>query len=159
MNAEPQREHKWLDQLVGEWTSEMEATMAPGEPPMKSSGTETVRSIGSLWTIGEGTAEIPGGGCGTTLMTLGYDPRQKRFVGTFIGSMMTYQWQYSGQLDASEKILTLDTEGLDFSQTAMARYQDIIEIVNPDHRILRSQILGEDGKWNHFMTVHYRRKK
>ena len=44
-------------------------------------------------------------------MTLGYDPVQKRFVGTFIGSMMTHMWIYNGTLDAAGKVLTLDTEG------------------------------------------------
>ena len=44
---------------------------------------------------------------GTTLMTLGYDPRKKRFVGTFVGSMMTNLWIYDGELDKDERVLTL----------------------------------------------------
>ena len=40
-----------------------------------------------------------------------------------------------------------------------AKYQDIVEIVSGDHRILYSQVLGEDGRWNRFMTAHYRRTK
>jgi hypothetical protein len=88
-------------------------------------------------------------------MTLGYDTRNNRYVGTFIGSMMTHLWIYNGALDESEKILTLDTEGLNFSQSAIAKYQDIIEFVSDDHRIMRSQILGDDGNWQQFMTAHY----
>src|SRR6185295_16595790 len=84
---EPQQEHKWLQRLVGEWTYEHEASMGPDQPPMKGTGTESVRSIGGLWTVGEG--EMPDGSPATTIMTLGYDPQSKRFVGTFIGSMMT----------------------------------------------------------------------
>jgi Protein of unknown function (DUF1579) len=30
MQTEPQQEHQWLQQLVGEWTYETEATMEPG---------------------------------------------------------------------------------------------------------------------------------
>jgi hypothetical protein len=92
------------------------------------------------------------------LFTFGYDPQKQRFVGTFLGSMMTNLWIYEGSLDADRKLLTLDTEGPSFTDPAkLAKYQDSIEIVSPDHRILRSQFLGEDGKWNPFMTAHYRR--
>jgi Protein of unknown function (DUF1579) len=31
---------------------------------------------------------------------------KKRFVGTWIGSMMTYMWVYDGELDRSERVLT-----------------------------------------------------
>ena len=34
MTAEPTKEHQWLQQLVGEWTAEMECVMGPDQPPM-----------------------------------------------------------------------------------------------------------------------------
>jgi hypothetical protein len=160
MQAEPQKEHEWLQKLVGEWDYEHEYKMGPDQPPMKATGTETVKSLGGLWTVGEGKGEMPIGSPATVIMTLGYDPQQKRFVGTFIGSMMTHLWIYNGTLDPSGKVLTLDAEGPDFSGgPKLAKYQDIIEWVNDDHRTLSSQLLGEDGKWQQFMTAHYRRKK
>ena len=155
----PEKEHEWLQKLVGEWTCEAECVMGPDQPPMKMKAEETVRSIGGLWTIGEGRGEMPGGGEATTVMTLGYDPKKKRFVGTFVGSMMTHLWIYEGTLDASGKVLTLDAEGPSMQgEGKLAKYQDIIEQVSDDHRTLKSQILGEDGKWVQFMTAHYRRK-
>ena len=160
MNAEPQKEHAWLQKLVGEWTYEVEAVMAPGQPPIKSQGAESVRSLGGLWIVGEGQGECPGGGPATTLLTLGYDPSAKRFVGTWVGSMMTHLWVYDGALDASGKVLTLDAEGPSFAGDGkMAKYQDITEIKSDDHRVLSSRVLGPDGKWNQFMTAHYRRRK
>ncbi|TXT39001.1 MAG: ribulose kinase [Planctomycetota bacterium] len=62
MHAEPQKEHQWLQRLVGEWTFEAECSMGPDQPPMKSTGSEVVRSLGGLWTIGEGQGEMPDGG-------------------------------------------------------------------------------------------------
>jgi hypothetical protein len=160
MHAEPQQEHKWLQRLVGEWTYETEGSMSPDQPPFKSTGTESVRSIGGLWTVGEGHGEMPGGGPATTIMTLGYDPQTKRFVGTFIGSMMTHLWIYNGSLDAAGKVLTLDTEGPDFSGApGLVPYQDMIEFVDENHRILSSQLRGLDGQWQKFMSAHYRRKQ
>jgi Protein of unknown function (DUF1579) len=69
MNAEPQKEHQWLQQLVGEWTYEAEATMAPGQAPSKCEGSESVRSLGALWILAEGQGEMPGGGPATTVLT------------------------------------------------------------------------------------------
>lgn len=160
MNTEPQQEHQWLQKLVGEWTYEVEMVMKPGEPPVKQEGTESVRSLGGLWILAEGHGEMPGCGPATTFMTLGYDPQKQRFVGSWIGSMMTQMWVYEGALDEAGNVLTLDTEGPSMAGDGkMAKYQDVVEIKSADHRILASQVLGDDGKWNRFMTAHYRRKK
>lgn len=160
MKAEPQKEHEWLKQLIGEWTFEAEADMGPGKPPEKSRGTESVSALGDLWVVAEGAGEMPGGGIGLNRMTLGYDPDKQRYVGTWVGSMMTWMWVYEGSLDAGGRVLTLDTEGPDFfGQRPTARYQDVIEIVDPDTRLLRSRGQGEDGQWREFMTARYRRKK
>jgi Protein of unknown function (DUF1579) len=159
MNATLQKQHQWLDRLIGEWIYESECNMGPDQPPSKSKGFEVVRSLGGLWTIGEGEGEMPDGSTGKTIMTLGYDPQSDRYIGTFIGSMMTHLWIYNGSLDATQKVLTLDSEGPNFSESAMTKYQDIIEFVNDDHRILKSKILDDDGNWNHFMTAHYKRKQ
>lgn len=157
--ATPQEEHQWLTSLVGDWTFESECSMGPEHPPMKSSGKETVRSIGGLWIVGEGEGTMPDGGIGTTLISLGYDPAKKRYLGTWIGSMMTHMWIYDGEMDASGKILTLSAEGPSFTDpTKTTMYQDIIEIKDDNHRILRSQYQGENGEWTHFMTAHYKRK-
>ena len=103
---------------------------------------------------------MPGGSTATTIMTLGYDPAKKKYVGTFIGSMMTHMWLYEGTLDASKKILTLDTEVPNFSiEGKMTKYKDIIEFKSNDHRELNSQMLMDDGSWMNFMTATYRRVK
>lgn len=162
MKVEPQKEHHWLERLVGEWTYESGAPMEPDQPPGKYTGTESVRSLGGVWILCEGRSD-PGaspGETGTMIMTLGYDPGKERFVGTFIGSMMTYLWLYEGELDPTGKILTLDSEGPSFAEEGkMAKYKDVIEIKSDDHRVLSSNYLGDDGEWHHFMTAHYRRTK
>jgi hypothetical protein len=160
MIPESQKEHQWLQKLIGDWTYESDATTEPGKPAEKFTGTESVRSLGSVWVLCEGRGEMPGGGMGLTLMTLGYDPQKKRFVGTFVGSMMTNLWIYDGSLDAAEKVLTLDSEGPSFSaEGKMAKYKDLIEFKSDDHRVLTSKFLSDDGKWHEFMTANYRRAK
>jgi Protein of unknown function (DUF1579) len=159
MEVKPQKEHQWLDQLIGEWNYESECIMGQDQSPAKFRGTEVVRSLGGVWIIAEGEGEMPDGGLGKTIMTLGFDPQKDRFVGTFIGAMMTHLWPYNGTFDADAKILTLDSEGPNFSNGAITPYKDIFEFVNNDHKILTSQILMADGTWKHFMTGHYHRKK
>jgi len=103
---------------------------------------------------------MPDGGICQSIMTLGYDPALKRFVGTFVVAVMTHLWVYHGSLDSAGKVLTLDTEGPSFTGDGkMVKYQDIIEFISDDHRTLSSQVLGADGKWMPFMKAQYRRKK
>src|SRR5688572_3388569 len=152
MKVDRRKEHEWLQRIIGEWTHESHASMGPDKPTEKFIGTESVRSLGGIWILAEGESEMPGGGMGTTIMTLGYDPSKSRFVGTFIGSMMTYLWIYDGQLDESTNTLTLESEGPDMSgQGTMAKYRDVIELKSDDHRVFTSHMLGDDGKWTQFM--------
>jgi hypothetical protein len=159
--AEPQKEHEWLQKLVGEWTLESDPAAEAGQS--HGMWTESVRSLGGLWTLAEGQGELPcGGGPATTVMTLGYDPQRQRYVGTWIGSMMNHLWIYEGSLDADGKVLTLDSEGPSMAEGSpgkMAKYKDAIEFKSDDHRVLTSHVLGDDGEWTLFMTAHYRRKK
>jgi Protein of unknown function (DUF1579) len=159
MKAEPQREHLWLQKLVGDWTYESAAVMEPGREPSNFAGTESVRSLGGLWVVAEGQGEMPGGGTATTVMTIGYDPRTQRYTGTWVGSMMTHLWVYEGFLDEAEKVLTLESEGPSFTaEGKMAKYRDVIEFKDDDHRTLTARVLGDDGTWSELMTAHYRRK-
>lgn len=154
----PRKEHQWLMQLVGEWEIEGEGTMGPDQPPITWKATENVRAIGDFWILGESKGAMPEGGEMVNITTYGYDPEKGRFVGTFISSVMTMMWHYEGSLDAAEKVLTLDTEGPSMtSEGKMACFQDIVEMIDNDHRLLRSQVLGEDGQWQQFMVARYRR--
>lgn len=158
MSTEAQKQHQWLNRWIGEWTWEGEYRMGSEQPLTKTSGTEIVRSLGEYWIIGEGM----GGGeesSDQTIITLGYDPQKDRYVGTFVVSMMPFLWIYTGSLDPTEKILTLATEGPNFSESAITQYKDITEFISDDHRIMTSEILMDDGSWNHFMTAHYRRDR
>jgi hypothetical protein len=154
----PRPEHLWLQRLVGEWTYTTEMTPGPDQPPHTSTGRETVRSLGQLWTLGEWTNDAADDCVSQSVMTLGYDPAKKCFVGTFISSMMSHLWPYTGSLDAAGRVLTLDSEGPSFAgDGTLAHYQDVIEFLSDDHRTLTARVQGPDGQWTPFMTSHYRR--
>ncbi len=156
---EPEEQHKWLLKLVGDWTIEGECNMGEDQTASKSTGHETVRAVGEFWTIAEGEMKSPEGS-GLTRMTLGYDPQKKHFVGSWVGSMMTNMWVYQGELDDAKKVLTLNTVGPDFENEGKElNYQDIIEIVDDDNRILRSRMQAADGAWTQIMQANYKRKR
>jgi hypothetical protein len=160
MTTEVQKEHEWLQQWVGEWAYECECVMKPGKPPETFKGSESVRTLGGFWVLCDGRGEMPGGGMAAMLMTLGYDSRQQRFVGSWAGSMMGHLWVYDGSLDAQKNVLTLNTEGpCCASDGKLVKQRDIIEVKNADRRLLNSYLLGEDGEWQLFMTTHYQRIK
>jgi hypothetical protein len=157
--AQPQPQHRWLEQWLGDWSFEVAAKGPPGQPEERSTGREHVRSLGGLWVVCEGRGTMPGDGEATTLMTVGFDPGRGRFVGTWCGSMMTHLWIYDGELDAAGRVLTLAAQGPSFTGQGTANYRDAVEVVSRDERILRSSVQGEDGAWHAFMTARYRRER
>ena len=89
--AQPLEGHAWLDQLVGEWSVSVGGGELEG---MSFEYDERVRKIGELWVQAEGSAESF-----TSQLTLGYDPAKGGFVGTWIDTMQTTLWVYSGRLE------------------------------------------------------------
>lgn len=156
MQVELTKEHKWLDHFLGEWDASSECSMGPDQPIINNKGTVSIRSLGGVWIISEGKMEMPDGTPMSNIMTLGFDPKQNAFIGTFVADCMTHLWPYKGTLNAEETILTLDSEGPGFAG-ADAKYQDILEVVSKDHWILRSQYLDADGKWIPFMRCDHHR--
>jgi hypothetical protein len=118
-----------------------------------------VRTLGEAWLLAEGRGQMPDGTPTQTLMTIGYDPAQQAFVGTWIGSMMNHLWHYRrGTLDAGERVLTLEADGPRFDgKPGSAQYRDILELVSDDERLLHGNVQLDDGSWSRFMTARYRR--
>ena len=155
MKAEITKEHAWLAQLVGEWTAELPSPEGDGTVP----ATESIRLMGEAWLLREGRFQMSDGTPMHTLMTLGFDPVQRAFVGSWIGSMMNHLWVYrGGSLDSGGMLLKLPSEGPKFDGSAgTAQYRDEIEIVSADEHLLHGNLLGDDGQWTRFMTARYRR--
>jgi hypothetical protein len=152
-------EHEWLRQLVGEWRVTSEASMGADQPAMKIESTESVRAIGALWVLSEGSARMDGQPF-TSLLTLGYDPVQGCFVGTWVDTLQTHLWIYRGTLDRERNTLTLEARGPGFDDPAQsALYRDVIEVVDRDHKRLISSVQGPDGAWTEFLRAESTRVK
>jgi hypothetical protein len=154
----PVKEHEWLKQFVGEWDSEVEITMEPGKPPQKGKGSERSRMLGGFWLVAEGKGEMEGMPAMTSRLTLGYDPEKGKYVGTWVDSMNSYLWVYEGTVDATGKILTLETEGPCPMKPGLVRFKEVIEFKSADHRVFTSSMQEDDRKWVQMVSAQYRRK-
>lgn len=153
MKAEPEEAHRWLEQLLGDWQVHTPDAPAKGTP-----WTEHVRSLEGLWTVCEGRGTMPDGKFGQSLMTLGYTPQSGRFVGTWVGSMMTHMWIYDGELEPDGRTLSLYCDGPDFDVPGkQARYRDAITLVDQSRRVLTAHVRTDDGTWKELMTAQYTR--
>jgi hypothetical protein len=160
LTPEPTIEHQFLLQLVGDWTFETECSMGPDQPPSQSTGKQSIRALGSLWTLGGMESAGPDDEPMHSMMTLGFDPVRGKFVGSFVASCMTHHWLYEGSLDSNRRVLTLDAEGPSFTgDGSMAKYQDIIEVVDQDTYWFSSQYQDSSGNWVKFMQGKHSRMK
>jgi hypothetical protein len=153
----PQKEHEWLQQFAGEWESDLEIYFEPNKP-IKVKGTESARSLGGFWVVSEFSCTImdaPMKG----VITLGYDPEKKQFVGTMVDSMTSHLWKYVGTLDSTGKILTLETSGpCPRKPGTISKFKEVFEFKSKDQRVFTSSMQEEDGSWSTAMIMNSRRK-
>ena len=154
----PLKEHELLEKFVGEWESEGEAFMAPGQPPTKLKGVESSRMIGGFWFVAQIKSTLPDFPY-EQILTIGYDPAKGKYIGTLIDSMTSHVWQFEGIFDATGNILTWQTEGPVPSPKTPSKFREVMELKSPNHKVFTSSILGPDGSWNTLMTINIRRKK
>lgn len=154
----PQTEHKWLEKFVGTWESEMECT-APGQEPMKMKATDTIRMLGGFWMVSETKGEAMGQAF-NGVMTLGYSPEKKAYVGTWVDSMNSTMWTYTGTVNAEGDTLTLETEGpCPMQGGKICKVKEIMKLTGKDEKTFTSSVLGDDGKWTQMMSGKSKRVK
>lgn len=91
--------------------------------------------------VGEGRGKMPDGDMMTAIITVGFDPARNKFVGTWIGSMMSHLGVYRGSLDPYGKTLVLEEEGprMDGGEGA-AIYHDALILHDDNHRTFSGSI-------------------
>jgi hypothetical protein len=155
----PAKEHDLLNQFAGEWDVVTECTPEPGKDPVKCEGKESAKMLGGFFLVSEGEADMMGMPV-KSVLTIGYDPAKKKYIGTFLCSMDSTLWNYVGSLDESGKKLTLETEGpIPFTPGKTAKFRETLELKDKDHKEFTSLMQGDDGKWTEVAKMKYTRKK
>ena len=94
------------------------------------------------------------------VLTLGYDPEKKKYVGTWVDSMNNYLWKYEGTIDSTGKVLTLATEGpCPQKGGKLTKFQEVTEFKGDDVRTFVSSMQNEDGTWTKMVHGTAKRKK
>lgn len=157
--TKPTKDHELLNQFAGDWIAKAETVPMPGQAAFKNEGIETAKMVGGFWLISHGEASMQGTPV-NSVMTIGYDPSARKYVGTFLCSVDSTLWKYDGAMDATGKKLTLETEGPSMvDHTKKTKYRETLELIDKDHKTFTSFMQADDGKWVKVVTVDYQRKK
>ncbi|MEZ6064962.1 MAG: DUF1579 domain-containing protein [Planctomycetaceae bacterium] len=156
---QPTAEHDWLKQFEGTWTTASKATAGPDQPPFECTGTITSEMLGGFWVRNEMRGKV-----GEMNMhgaqTIGYDSERQKYIGTWVDNTNGHMWRYTGSVDDSGKVLTLQAEGPSMiAPGTTAQFQDIYEFKSADEMVITSKMQTPDGEWVTFMTGTARRTK
>lgn len=99
-------QHKMLKMDEGVWDARITLWSDPDAEPTVSNLKETNIMVGELWSLGRLQGKI-GDIDYVGWATLGYDPVQKQYVGTWIDSLTPTITHMSGTYDPKSKTLTL----------------------------------------------------
>ena len=155
--TEVTEQHRWLQQLVGEWDVVFASVGTPESESFRMESEEEVSAVGDMWIVSRSQAEFAGEAY-EAVMTLGYDHKEERIVGSWIDSMGSHMWIYDGTLDVEQGVLTLNASGpAMYDKERTANYRDTIRLVDAKHRVMRSEMQGEDGTWTEFMRTEFTR--
>jgi len=145
-------QHAWLKKFLGSWIFEGEAQTGPDQPPFQFSGTEDTVAVGDLWVVGAGAgAAMPF----FYRLTLGYDPKKSKVVGSWVDSMHAHLWVYEGGIEG--ETLVLETEG-PAPCGQLTKFRETTEFPDPSTRIFTSSIMTPEGDFAPLMRITFRRK-
>jgi hypothetical protein len=155
----PGPEHAIFKEDAGTWDATVESFMTPDGKPMTSKGTETnTLSCGGLCLVTHFKGEMMPGvtfeGHGTTA----YDPKKKKYIGSWTDSMSQGLSVGESTYDAATKTATGYMEGPDMTGN-VAKMKSVVQYKDPNTRVFTMYGPGPDGKEAKMMTITYTRKK
>jgi hypothetical protein len=152
-------EHELLKSQVGKWDAEMKLFHAPGAEPEVEQCTETVELLpGGMWITSRFEGKIMGMPF-TGIGTSGYDPTEKKFVGTWVDSMSPYMQTIKGEYDAATKTMTSTSVSRNPMNGEEVTYKEIGRTIDDDTRTFEMHMPNEKGEYVKMMEIKYTRKK
>ena len=146
---EPGAGFDWLKQFEGTWNVE---SKEPGAEEISHTAVMKSEAVGQHWMVSKQSGKM-GEIDFEAVQTVGFDEKKGKFIGTWVDSTSSFTWQLTGELDETGKKLKLGSEGADWSDpTKKRKYRDIYEFKSENEIATVSQMMGDGGKWQTFMT-------
>lgn len=149
--------HAPLAKLAGTWVTSCQMAAMPGVPGMEEAtswtGTEHAELIcNGLWLkcLSEnksGEQAMQG------LWLTGYDPKQQKYRGIWVGSMDEPYMECDGTYDAATRSWTYTGE------SPQGAFRSVLKIEADDHTVETVYSVGEDGKETQCMRMERKRTK
>jgi hypothetical protein len=151
-------EHKFLHKDVGTWDATMKMFPAEGAEPIESKGSETNELFdGGMWLVSRFQGDILGMPF-TGMGTIGYDPIDKKYVGTWIDSISPHLTLIKGEYDAATKTLTSVAEVRDFRTGQVTQSKHITRYIDDNTRIFEIHAKEGGEKERKVLEIHYKRR-
>ena len=156
--ATPNENHKKLDPVIGTFDAKVTNWMAPGAPPMESTGVSE-----NKWARGGRYVEVhfdgtfmgmPFSGIGYT----GYDNIKKEYVSTWMDNMSTTVMMARGNVEKNGD-MTLSGSMPDPMTGKATPFTEKMKIIDNDHNVWEMWGPGPDGKNFKMMEITYSRKQ
>lgn len=152
--------HAVLEQDIGVWDAEMKMWMSPeGGEPMPAKGVETNElMVGGMWVLSEFEGNFAGQDF-TGKGQFGYDPTNKKYVGTWIDSMSPHMMKMEGTYDASSKTMTFFAESINPQSGQLIKAKLETKYTSDNERIMTMYmgIPGSDDEYYKHMECKYTR--
>jgi hypothetical protein len=152
-----QPEHELLKRFVGEWEfSKMSAPSDGSNSQKLGSGVIKDELLGSFFLVCRWSGNVYETDFGA-VQTLGYDVDKKEYSGFWVDSIMNYQWQFNGLLEAKSSELVITASGP--SPTGgTAKFRERYQFKSADSITVIAEMLQGD-KWVTFITTQLTRKE
>ncbi len=155
--TEPTKHHERLLAGVGQWEGTITNYMIPGmeKEGMAAPCTETVQSVGKLWTTSRFVMEMPGmrfEGAGL----LGWDVDKNKFVGTWVDSFTGHITMMEGDWNADTNAIEMHWEAADAATGEMVPHRS--ETVHRADASVMSFYMGEGDAEKRSMVIAMKRK-
>jgi hypothetical protein len=155
----PGEPHKMMASWNGTWTGDITMWMAPGEPPIKSTGTAKNRMVfGDRYQISENTGDFMGMPL-NGMSLLAYDNIKKAFISTWIDNFGTGVLVMEGPWDSTTKTITLTGKMVDPGRGKEINVRETFRVVDENNTVMEMYGDGPDGKEMKTMEIKYRRNK